>query len=265
MRHLAVDLASASNKYSRIYHPFSIMLQIRPELQAILKDRWEPPKVFENVLNDSDLEFLLDQELNNKNQKVLPHRLFGLDTSASQEYLKEKLATILKYPFKVTGGNFFRTEIPYRLHADTGIDELAKLYRIVVFPLQIVTNGQEYREEFNSLTIMNQRWYNQAAFFMKGEEDKFDVKKAEYNQPVSDYSLATDIASSPFPLDTFNLKFDHLQYKNFDGFSELFCAPWRVGNAITFDRSNIHTASNFIKANVKTKIGLTFFTEYGDL
>ena len=241
------------------------MLQINKELQEVLKARWEPPKVFENVLNQDEINFLLECEKNNANKKVLPSRIFGLDTSAPQEFLKPKLKEILKYPYKVTGGNFFRTSVPYRLHADTGIDEFAKLYRIVVFPLFIDTGDDPYVEEFNSLTIMNQRWYNQAAFFMKGEEEKFDVKKAEYNQPVNDYSIAYNLTSDPFPIERFNQLFDHLVYKNFEGFSELSTAPWRIGNAITFDRSDIHTASNFIKANVKSKIGLTFFTEYADL
>ena len=241
------------------------MLQIRPELQAVLKDRWEPPEVFENVLNQEDIAFLLEQEENNTNKKVIPFRVFGLDTEACREYLRPKLQHILKYPYKITGGNFFKTEVPYRLHADTGIDESCALYRIVVFPLFLDTGDDEYLEEFNNLTIMDQRWYNQAAFFMKGEEDKFDVKKQEYNQPVSDYGLADGLSDRQFPKDRFDQMYNHITYKNFEGMSELFTAPWKIGNAISFDRSHIHTATNFLKSNVKTKIGLTFFTEYSDL
>ena len=100
---------------------------------------------------------------------------------------------------------------------------------------------------------------------MKGEEAKFEAKKGEYNQPISNYSLAYGLSHSAFPVKRFNELFDHLSYSNFNGFSELFTAPWKIGNAITFDRSNIHAATNFLKANVKTKVGLTFFTEYDDL
>lgn len=242
------------------------MISIRSDLKEVLKSRWEEPKVFENVLNQNDINFLLSQEANNQNQRILTKRVFGLDTQKCQAYLDGKLKQILKYPFKITGGNFFRTEVPYMLHADTGIDENCALYRIVVFPLLIeVEDGKEYDEHFNSLTIMHQRWYNQAAFFMKGEEHKFDVKKQEYNQPVNDYSIADGITDIPFSRERFDDIFSHLNYKSFEGMSELFTAPWRIGNAITFDRSNIHTASNFLKANVKSKIGLTFFTEYADL
>ena len=242
------------------------MISIRPDLVSELINRWEPPKVFENVIDSNDIAFLLDQEANNKNQRILPKRIFGLDTKACQDYLDSKLKSILKYPFKITGGNFFKTEVPYLLHADTGIDENCALYRIVVFPLYIETQeGMEYDEHFNSLTIMNQRWYHQAAFFMKGEEHKFEAKKTEYNQPVSDYSTVYGASSDTFDKARYDDIFSHLNYNSFTGMSELFTAPWRIGNAITFDRSNIHTASNFLKANVKTKIGLTFFTEYADL
>lgn len=242
------------------------MLRIRPDLQERLKERWEAPQVFENVVDQKDLDFLLNEEKNNQSVRILTKRVFGLDTLACQRYLDPVLKKVLKYPFKITGGNFFRTEIPYMLHADTGIDVNCALYRIVVFPLYLETfEGTKYHEEFNGLSIMHQRWYNQAAFFMKGEEHRFDVKKQEYNQPVNDYSIADGITDVPFDRERYEAVFSHLNYKSFEGMSELAYAPWRIGNAITFDRSNIHTATNFIKANVKMKIGLTFFTEYGDL
>ena len=262
--HSAALFASTLDKYLRYSHLVTIMLHIRPDLQAVLKDRWEPPKVYENILDQNDIDFLLDKEINNPNKKTLPYRVFGLDTAACQEYLRPKLQEILKHPYKITGGNFFRTEVPYRLHADTGIDENCALYRIVVFPLYFDTGPDPLIEEFNCLTIMDQRWYNQAAFFMKGEEEKFEARK-EYNSPVGDYSPAMNLSNVPFPVDRFNHMYDHLVYKNFEGMSELFTAEWRVGNAITFDRSHIHTTTNFFKSNVKLKVGLTFFTEYADL
>lgn len=242
------------------------MLALREDLKLKLKERWAPPEVFENVLSVDDIEYLLNEELTNDNKRLLPKRVFGLNTTQSQRYLHSKLQSILKFPFKITGGNFFRTSVPYMLHADTGIDENCALYRIVVFPLSITCNeNTQYDEHFNSLTIMDQRWYHQAAFFMKGEEHRFDVKKKEYNQPVNDYSLIDGYVNTPFSKERFDDIFSHLNYDSFEGMSELFTAPWRIGDAITFDRSNIHTASNFLKANVCEKIGLTFFTEYIDL
>src|SRR5574343_559794 len=104
------------------------MISIRPDIVAELKARWEPPAVFENVIDSNDIAFLLNQEENNLNKRILPKRVFGLDTKVCQEYLGSKLKSILKYPFKITGGNFFRTEVPYLLHADTGIDENCALY-----------------------------------------------------------------------------------------------------------------------------------------
>jgi len=237
------------------------MLKIVPEIQDELNSKWLPPKVFKNALSPSDLAWLLNDEENNHCKKVLPGRVFGLDTSKAFSYLQDRINGILDYPFKVTGGNYFRTNVPYRLHADTGIDEHAKLYRIIVFPLQFKYDNN-YHEEFNSLTIMDQRWYHQAAFFMKGNEDQFAVKKQEYNQPVSDYTEIINKSPYPFPIDLYDSQFNHISYANFEGMSELLRVPWVPGHIITFDRSHIHTTTNFFKANITQKIGLTFFTEY---
>lgn len=237
------------------------MLEILPEIQKELNLQWQPPKIYKSLLSSTDLAWLLNDEENNPNKKILPGRVFGLDTSKAFSYLKDKINSILDYPFKVTGGNYFRTNVPYRLHADTGIDEHAKLYRIIVFPLQFKFEN-DYHEEFNSLAIMNQRWYHQAAFFMKGNEDQFAVKKQEYNQPVSDYSEMIGKSSEPFPIEIYDNYYNHISYTNFEGMSELLRVPWVPGDVITFDRSNIHTTTNFFKANITQKIGLTFFTEY---
>ena len=241
------------------------MISIKKEIVEILKQRWEPPKVFENAISEKDVEFLLNDEELNQNKRILPLRVFGLDTTRAQKYLKPVLDSILTYPYKVTGGNYFRTEIPYRIHADTGLNDDAKLYRIVVFPLYVNTDGKPYLEENNSLAVLNQRWFNQAAFFMKGEEEKFKLRQNEYNIPTNEYHLADGLTENPFPKEIFEKDFNHLAYSNFDGFSILSSSVWRIGNAITFDRSNIHVASNFFNANVKMKIGLTFFTEYADI
>ena len=111
------------------------MLALREDLKLKLKERWAPPEVFENVLSVDDIEYLLNEELTNDNKRLLPKRVFGLNTTQSQRYLHSKLQSILKFPFKITGGNFFRTSVPYMLHADTGIEENCALYRIFVFPL----------------------------------------------------------------------------------------------------------------------------------
>lgn len=155
------------------------MLQINPEIVEILKQRWEPPKVFENVLSADDIAFLLDQEENNPQKKTLPFRVFGLNTGASFQRLKNKLDSILVHPYKVTGGNFFRTEVPYRLHADTGIDEFAKLYRIVVFPLFLDTGADPYLEEFTNTVglIMNK----QAVGTVQLREQKLQKTGADFN------------------------------------------------------------------------------------
>jgi hypothetical protein len=233
-------------------------------------EKWTPPVLFEDVLSDEIIEKLLYLEEHNSNKITYPGRSFGLDTSAAFNILKNVgiiSLYLLDHPFKLSGGNFFRTEVPYRLHADTGTEPstIQNLYRIIVIPLAFtIIPGKEYYPEFNRLSIMNQRWYDRAAFFMKGEpEFEIEKKQKEYNQPVTDYSNVFNIRQTPFPIERHEELYGHIKYENFEGMSELFVSRWKPKDIISFDRSNIHTSTNFKnKANVIQKIGLTFFTEY---
>lgn len=244
------------------------MISIRSDLQAKLQERWAPPEVFKNFLSPDDIRFLLADELYNSEKQSFYGRVFGCNTYNALTYLKPKLDAILKYPYKVTGGNYFRTERPYMLHADTGISADSALYRIIVLPLALGFKSTEasHIQEYNTLAIMNQRWYNQAAFFMRGyADDIVDKKKSEYNIPIVDYSGVYNISNNNFSQDVYNFYFDHLLYENFYGMSIAENLEWVPGDALTFDRSNLHAGSNFDKANVSYKIGLTFFLEYADL
>ena len=243
------------------------MIRIDEDLSQILQRRWEPPQVFKNAISQEDLHFFLHDEQICPEKKVYPKRTFGVNTWRARQRMMAWLNDNLKYPFKITGGNYFNVEEPHIVHADTGTSSRAALYRIIVIPLAIVKDeSKNFSEDDITLTILNQRWYNQAAFFIRGEnEDVVNRKKSEYNIPVTDYHDVYLKETTCFPLDTHAHMFSHFQYSHLEGMSILETVKWRPGDIISFDRSNIHVASNFMKFGVKAKIGLTFFLEYDDL
>ena len=244
------------------------MISINQSLQEKLKERFLPPEVFENILDPDEIAYLLKLEAENPKKIEYIGRVFGLDTSKAYELVKSRLEEkILKYPFKLTGGNFFRTNVPYLVHADTGMSEQEKIYRIVVFPLDYyVADGQEYNPELNQLCVMKQRWYNQAGFFLKGNEEKFH-KVGEYNIPIGDYSSALNLEPEgyEFPKELHQKWFPHLTYSNFDRLSIEATAPWVPGSAVSFDRSHIHAPTNFKLAGLTSKVAVTMFFSYDDL
>ena len=245
---------------------------LNPEFVELHKSRWEPPQRFENILNQDDIDFLLDLEENGNDVQIVKagqyERRISKDRSKAYEYLKDRINSMLTFPHKFTNefgtGNFFRTTSPYTLHADTGINPNDKLYRIVVFPLRIKTNGQEYLPQYNQLTIFNQQWYGQACLFMAGDPERVKSMSAKYIKPVSEYTHLHRRATEPFPQERFDELYTHLKYSHFEGLSERVTIPWVPGDGLTFDRCDVHTATNFFKANVVEKTAVTFFLEYAE-
>lgn len=157
------------------------MISIDRDIVDVLKERWEQPEVFTELISPEDIGFLLNEEANNANRKEYPDRVFGLDIRKAFSFLKPKLDTFLKYPYRVSGGNFFSTSYPYRIHADTGINNREKPYKIIVIPLDVINkHGEEVDYSKNILSVLDRRWYHQAAFFIKGNEYQAS-KFNEYN------------------------------------------------------------------------------------
>lgn len=248
---------------------------IKVDIVEKLKERWEPPKIFENAISDDEIKYLrkLNADAVNPVETYVNgnYRRLVADRSEAYEFLKHHIERVCTYPHKFTNaqftGNFFRTRTPYTLHADTGCDPDLKPGRIVVFPLNIVVKEDcEYIEEYNRFSIMDQQWYGQAASFVKGNYDIVKNNGHSYMKPIVEYSTNMhNIADTPFDKDRFEDAFGHLRYEYFDGLSERACVSWRPGDIMTFDRCDIHTPTNFLKANVIEKEAVTFFLEYADL
>ncbi len=247
---------------------------INPKLVEKLEERWEPPKVFENAISPDEIAYLLKMEQEANDVKKMNvggyQRRIVNDRSKAFEFLKSKIDSVCTYPYKFSNelgtGNFFRTRSPYTLHADTGVDPNTKLYRIVVFPLEIsVTPGKEYLEQYNRFTIMNQRWYGQAAIFIKNDYEELKKHEGKYIRAVTEYTHMTNIDKNYVSKERVNDLYSHLKPEYFEEMSENACVRWQPGDIMTFNRCDIHTATNFFKANVFEKTAVTFFLEYADL
>ncbi len=56
----------------------------------------------------------------------------------------------------------------------------------------------------------------------------------------------------------------HQPYEDLTSLSIRKVIPWTVGNVITFDRSILHCASNFLEQDIKEKMALVMFTVWED-
>jgi hypothetical protein len=206
----------------------------------------------------ADVHEQLIQLFDQSNSKLnLDKRVFGVDIAQAVELVTPIIDSVLGQDnWIATGGNFFESEVGYRVHADTGKEDLDRVYQTFVFPLRYELTEQAQLEK-NRLIILKQKWQNSAAFFMAGSKEMPD----EYNNVVKDYSLVEGI--EPGKIDTQLMSLcPHLPYSNLIGLSIDQTLLWEPGIPMTFPRDRLHASSGFHKFGIKKKLGLSVFTSH---
>lgn len=206
------------------------------------------PKVYDNVLNEDiisklkKLAFAPPLEFK-KNKIICARREPALEIDEVMKFLNE-----IGYS-DVTGGNFFHSPIPYQPHADTDNLKNTTNGAIIVFPIAI--DGPS--EVTTHTIVMHQRWTKFSCNFVKGYDQKW---RTEYNKSVFDYSEVIGYTNKPWN----GRKLSHCTDEQLFGFSEWTALPWKIGSAIVFPRSCIHSAENFLEQGIRSKTALSIFT-----
>jgi hypothetical protein len=185
------------------------------------------------------------------------HHLVGRRFNVNIEHAKELMAPIIKKvlpgDWLIDGGNYFETIRPYRLHCDSGKDEVKRLYYNIVIPLKLWAT--DYKPELNKLIVTNQTWAGDAAFFIRGDQGQ-----TEYNICVTDYSDVGNIQQGYDPY--LEKHCGHLNHKNLEGFTVNSTVEWSPGDIILFRRNLVHVTTDWRTAGVQKKLGLSLFTSY---
>lgn len=207
-------------------------------------------KCFSNILSQSIIDELVDDFYKNCNNTYVGRR-FNFNLERAKSILMPILKDILPGEWQIDSGNYFETQLPYRLHCDSGKNRDLKLYYNIVIPLKLWYH--EYDCTQNKLIITDQKWSGDAAFFVKG-----DQARNEYNICVTDYDQVENKISG---IDSKLLDYcSHLNPNNLEGFSIKEVLDWVPGDIICFQRNSIHVTSNWKKAGVEMKLGLSLFT-----
>jgi len=212
-------------------------------------------------LTETQLKDLISCFENNSIMKSYPGRQFALDLVDAVDIVKDIIDNALgKDRWTVAGGNFFKTEVGYRVHADTGRDGPNNVLQTFVFPLE-----QEFRQGLvqvnpnrNRLLVLKQQWKGPAAFFLHGEE----TEPNEYNIVVRDYEQEGVIGlENTDYLDPLLVDYcPHLNMENFRGLSVDQQFIWIPGIPMTFPRDRLHVSSAFPRYGIRSKLGLSIFT-----
>jgi hypothetical protein len=155
--------------------------------------------------------------------------------------------------FKVRSAHFFEVENPHVLHIDDDFD-YPNSYKAFTIPLWIESGNCDKIK----LVMFDQYYYGGPVKFFNGETE---IAETYYNKPLFDYTEVENISETGIPQPVKDALLSHLKTEWLEGLSVNSFFPWTIGSIIAFDSLRIHCSSNFRKAGINKKIGLSIFTE----
>jgi hypothetical protein len=220
-----------------------------------IKETITDPFSVENFLSADELAYLVD--LFDKSQEKT-YKNTGPITVDLKPYFNdhviEKIITKLKdhiLDFEITAAFFFQTDYPHIIHNDDTFELPDTVYKGVTLPLLIT--GECHT--FPSLCFFDQFYFHGPAKFFKGETDI----PTYYNKQVYDYNDVDNLSDLPF--DDRDRLFTHLKPQWLERLSLHSALDWVPGNALIFDSTRLHCASDFRKLGIKSKLGISIFTK----
>jgi hypothetical protein len=213
------------------------------------------PFSVENFLSSDEVAYLVD--LFDKSQEKT-YKNTGPITVDLKPYFSdpvvEKIIAKLKdhiLDFEITAAFFFQTDYPHIIHNDDTFELPGTVYKGITLPLHI---SGEYNT-FPSLCFFDQFYFHGPAKFFKGDTDI----PTYYNKQVYDYSDVDNLSDLPF--DDRDKLFTHLKPQWLERLSLHSALDWVPGNALIFDSTRLHCASDFRKLGIKSKLGISIFTK----
>lgn len=155
---------------------------------------------------------------------------------------------------KVFSSLFFYVERPHIIHNDDSFS-YPLCYKGINIPLDL-----EYIEEgtgYPSLIFYDQYYLEGPAKFFNGSRDI----PTYYNKCVYEYGDVKNISTSPICDDIRSNHLSHLKPNWLQGLSIETITEWRPGNVTVFDTVRLHSSNDFCRQGIKSKLGLSIFTE----
>jgi len=219
-----------------------------------IKDTEGPPVQLWNVVSKNEIEKLLNhyRTSNDVIEKDTGPKVLNIKPG---EGLIDDIIEELQLrfgDFKVRNAHIFDVTKPHIIHNDDDF-KYPQVYKGFVIPLHV--EGPEAKAKF---FVFDQYYYDGPAKFVN-ELDTKDLP-VHYNQFVTNYDRVE--RTNTFGIQNeIRKELSHLQPEWLKGLSIRAYFPWQIGSIIAFDCCNLHCAGDFTKYNIKSKIGLSIFTQ----
>ncbi len=154
--------------------------------------------------------------------------------------------------FEVTAAFFFFTDYPHIIHNDDTYELPDGVYKGITLPLRIDGNA------IPNLCFFDQFYFHGPAKFFYGDKEI----PTYYNKQVYDYTDVDGSLDSMLIDESTRISYlTHLKPQWLRGLTFWGTLKWRPGNALVFDSTRLHCASDFRQQGIKSKLGISIFTK----
>jgi len=233
------------------------MMRSQEDINRI-KNRITDPYEVKDFISQEDIHHLISLfEQNSDNSKVYKNTgpiTLDLFRYPDDLVIKQILIKLEKHigPFKVTAAFFFTTTRPHIIHNDDTY-ELPDVYKGITIPLKLYGS-----EQLPDLCFFDQFYFQGPAKFFAGDADI----PTYYNKQVYDYKDVDGVVDGMLIDESTRVTYlTHLKPKWLTGLTFWGALSWKPGNALIFDSTRLHCASDFRQHGINRKLGISIFTK----
>jgi hypothetical protein len=223
-----------------------------------IKAKISNPYVIENFLSFNDIDYLIKLFNSQETFENKVYKNTGPITLDIKPYSEDPVVSKIIYklvkeigPFDITAAFFFQTEFPHIIHNDDSFELPDNVYKAITLPLSM----EGFAGEYPKLCFFNQFYFHGPSKFFNGD----DSIPTYYNKQIYDYQDVSGLVDTPF--DDNNNYFTHLKSQWLEGLSLHSTLDWIPGNALVFDSTRLHCASDFRTLGIRSKLGISIFTK----
>ena len=230
-----------------------------------IKDYVSDPYVIENLINQGEANYLVDmfeeEEILKVHKKTGPVTIdwkHDVNTHLYEDpVVQEVLHRLEKHigPFDINAALYFHCNGPFTLHNDDNY-EFAHVYKGITLPLKLHGPG----EDDPGLVMFDQFYFHGPAKFLKGLEETDPY--TYFNKILTTYEGVEGLTDVPFDEEWRQKYIPHIDAKYLEGLSVHSVMPWVPGNAIVFDSTRIHCATNYKRLGYTNKQAISIFTRH---
>lgn len=225
------------------------------EAKAEIRALWKPTQIVESFLSALEIKYLIDLYENSggktlKNTGPTTLNLYFPSNDPVLQGVAERCQALLG-SFDVVSAMFFHVKQPHVIHNDDSF-EYPTMDRGITLPLRYVGGDQP-----PSLCLFEQWYLDGPSKFFAGDSGH----QVFYNRPVYDYRGVENLVDTIIPSQVYDRYFTHLKPSWLKGLSLDAALPWIPGNALIFDATRLHCASDFRTQGITSKLGISIFTK----